>query len=88
MLSPRLRVSDAAASLAAAQRGEGITVDLSYGVAPLLSAACLAPILEAFLPHPEPVHLVYPQARIHAPKVGAFVDFAVPRLRRRLAMPG
>ncbi|HEY9028465.1 MAG TPA: LysR family transcriptional regulator, partial [Burkholderiaceae bacterium] len=32
-----------------------------------------------------PVHLVSPQGRLQVPKVRAFVDFAVPRLRPAFA---
>jgi hypothetical protein len=31
------------------------------------------------------VQIVHPQARLLAPKIRAFVDFAAPRLRRSLA---
>jgi len=30
------------------------------------------------------VHLVYPQTRLIAPKIRAFVDFAAPQLRRTI----
>jgi hypothetical protein len=32
-----------------------------------------------------PVHVVTPQGRLSAPKVRAFVDFVVPRLRAQFA---
>jgi DNA-binding transcriptional LysR family regulator len=32
-----------------------------------------------------PVSLVHPEARLTPPKVRAFLDFATPRLRQRLA---
>jgi hypothetical protein len=32
-----------------------------------------------------PVHVITPQGRLSVPKVRAFVDFAVPRLRTRFA---
>jgi DNA-binding transcriptional LysR family regulator len=84
-LSPRLTVNDAAAALAAAERGEGIAVALSYMVAPQLAEGRLSPVLERFAAAPVPVQIVYPQARLLAPKIRAFVDFAAPRLRRSLA---
>ena len=84
-LSPRLTVNDAAAALAAVERGEGIAVALSYMVAPLLAEARLSLVLERFAPAPVPVQIVYPHARLLAPKIRAFVDFAVPLLRKRLA---
>ena len=84
-LSPRLTVNDAAAALAAAERGEAIAVALSYMVAPQLAEGRLRPVLERFAAAPVPVQIVYPQARLLAPKIRAFVDFAAPRLRRSLA---
>jgi DNA-binding transcriptional LysR family regulator len=84
-LSPRLTVNDAAAALEAARRGEGIAVALSYMVAPLLAEGRLCPVLERFAPAPVPVQIVYPHARLLAPKIRAFVAFAVPWLRRHLA---
>jgi hypothetical protein len=34
---------------------------------------------------PLPVHIVAPEGRLSVPKVRAFVDFAVPRLRAQFA---
>jgi DNA-binding transcriptional LysR family regulator len=44
-------------------------------------------VLQNYAPPPVPVHLIYAQRRIIAPKVRAFVDFAAPRLRSALAEP-
>jgi DNA-binding transcriptional LysR family regulator len=84
-LAPRLAVNDAAAAIAAAERGEGITGVLSYMVAPQLAAGTLVPLLAELSPPPVPVQLVYPQSRLVAAKVRAFVDFAAPRLARAIA---
>ena len=86
-LAPRLAVNDAAAAIAAAERGEGITGALSYMVAPQLAAGTLVPVLAELAPPPVPVQLVYPQSRLVAAKVRAFVDFAAPRLARAIAPP-
>lgn len=83
-LAPRLAVNDAAAALAAAERGEGITLALCYMAAPLLHAGRLAKLLERFTLPAVPIQLVYPQARLLAPKIRAFIDFAAPRLKERL----
>lgn len=83
-LSPTLEINDAVATIAAAQAGDGITIALSYMVAEAVAAGTLVPILDAFTPSAVPVHLVYPQTTIVAPKVRAFVDFAAPRLKKRL----
>ncbi len=84
-LAPRLTVNDATAALAAAERDEGIAAALSYMVAPALVEGRLVPVLERFAPAPVPVQIVYSHARLLAPKIRAFVDFAAPWLGRRLA---
>jgi len=37
-------------------------------------------LLDDFALPPQPVHLVYPEARLVAPKVRAFIDFSGPKL--------
>jgi DNA-binding transcriptional LysR family regulator len=83
-LAPRLEMNDAAAALAAAERGDGITVALCYMAAPLLADGRLVVVLEGFTPPAVPIQLVYPQARLLASKIRAFIDFAAPRLKARL----
>jgi DNA-binding transcriptional LysR family regulator len=78
-LTVRLTVNDASAAIEAAGRGEGLTAALSYMVVPRLAAGTLVGVLGAFTPPAVPVHVVYPQSRLVAAKVRAFVDFAVPR---------
>lgn len=85
---PRLEINDAAASIAAAELGEGITVALSYMVADKVREGRLVPILDDLAPPPVPVHLIYPQSRMIAPKVSAFIDFASPYLRKTLSLLG
>ena len=80
----RLTVNDACAALAAAARGEGLAVALSYMVQQMLADGRLSSVLENFEPSPEPIHIVYPLSRPLAPKIRAFVDFATPWLHRRL----
>jgi len=83
---PRVAVNDALAAITAAERGDGITGTLSYTVAAQLTAGSLVTVLDDFSPPPVPVQLVYPQGRLVAPKVRAFVDFAAPRLARALGL--
>lgn len=85
-IAPRLTLNDAAAALAAAERGEGIVAALSYMVAPLLAEGRLSVVLNRFAPEPLPVQIVYPHARLLAPKVRAFIDHAAPALRRCRAL--
>ena len=86
-LRPRLMLNDALAAITAAERGEGIAAALSYMVAPQLAAGTLVTVLEELSPPAVPVQIVYPHSRLLAPKVRAFVDFAMPRLTRELARP-
>ncbi len=85
LAAPRLTVNDALAAIMAAERGEGITAVLSYMVAPQLAAGTLVVVLGSYAPPAIPVQLVYPQSRLLAAKVRAFVDYATPRLARVLA---
>jgi DNA-binding transcriptional LysR family regulator len=81
----RLVVSTADAAIEAAVAGVGPTRILSYQVAERVAAGTLEVLLEDFEPESWPVHLVYNgHARLPL-KLRAFLDFAGPRLRARLA---
>lgn len=84
-LSPRLELNDAAAAIAAAEGGNGITMAFSYAVSAQLRKGRLVRLLDAYAPPEVPVHFVYPQSGLVAPKVRAFADFAAPRLKEMLA---
>ncbi|MBQ5946459.1 LysR family transcriptional regulator [Massilia sp. ST3] len=75
--TPRLQVNDLDGVLNVAREGFGIARVLSYQAAPDLEAARLVRLLDGYEPEPIPVHLVFPSARQMAPRVRAFVDFAV-----------
>lgn len=81
---PRLEVNDAGAAIGAAERGDGITIALSYMIADKIRDGRLVPVLDEFAPPAVPVNIVYPQSRLISPNVRAFVDFATPRLRTTL----
>jgi DNA-binding transcriptional LysR family regulator len=81
---PRLEINDAVAAIAAAEMGDGITIALSYMIASHVREGRLVTVLDEVTPPPVPVHLVYPQNRLIASKLRAFVDFATPRLRGAL----
>jgi DNA-binding transcriptional LysR family regulator len=90
-LRPNLEINDALTAIRAAEMGHGITIALSYMVSEQVRDRKLVPVLDLFTLPPQPVHLVYPQARLVAPNIRAFVDFAAPRLKAaldRLAWPG
>ena len=84
-LQPRIETNDAHAGIKLAEQGKGITVALSYMVADAIRERKLKPVLGDYALSPVPVHLIYAQRRIVAPKVRAFIDFAAPRLRAALA---
>lgn len=83
-LKPRFEINDAAAAIAAAVVGGGITIALSYQVTNEIRNRRLVQILEPFAPSAVPVQLVFPESRLVAPKVRAFVDYAAPKLRTAL----
>ena len=84
-LQPRFEINEASAAIGAAEAGDGITIALSYMVAKQIREGRLVPVLERYALPAVPVQLVYPESRLVAPKVRAFVDFATPRLRSALA---
>lgn len=87
-IAPRLEVNDAAAAIAGAVLGEGITMAFTYMVAPLLAEGKLKLILDEFAPPPVPVQIVYQESRLMPAKLRAFIDFAAPRLSHALAEVG
>ena len=84
-LTPRFIVNSIRGAVASAVEGRGVTRMFSYHVAPEVAAAQLEIVLAGDEHPPLPVHLVSPQGRLAVPKVRAFVDFAVPRLRPAFA---
>ena len=73
-------------ALDACVKGLGCSAFLDYQVRELLGAGSLRRVLQAFEPAPIPVHIVYPHSRLLSSRVRSFVDWAVPRLRQRLAL--
>jgi DNA-binding transcriptional LysR family regulator len=84
-IRPALEVNDALTAIDAAKAGLGLTMALSYMVHDDVSEGRLAMVLADRMPPPRPVHLVHAGAWLPAPNVRAFLDFAAPRLRQRLA---
>ncbi|MDF1631280.1 LysR family transcriptional regulator [Mycoplana sp. MJR14] len=83
--SPRYVVNSVRAAAASAEEGMGVTRLYSYHVADRVRDGALRAIITEFEPPALPVHLLAPQGRTSVPKVRAFVDFAVPKLRSTLA---
>ena len=84
-LNPRLEVNDAWVGLRAAERGQGITIALSYMIVDALAAGTLVLVLDEFAPRAIPVQLVIPASRVISAKVRSFLDFAAARLGARLS---
>lgn len=81
----RLSVTTAQAAVWAARDGLGATRVLHYQCADALLDGSLQIVLDAFEIEPLPVHLLHAGGRVVPSKVRVFLDFAVPRLRKRLA---
>lgn len=82
--TPRYLVNSVRAAAASAAEGMGVTRLYSYHVAEYVRDARLRVVLPQAEPPALPVHLLTPQGRAAVPKVRAFIDFAVPRLRSEL----
>jgi DNA-binding transcriptional LysR family regulator len=80
----RLVVSNLETACDAARAGVGITVAFSYQVAGPVRSGELTPLLQDFMPPPQPVSFVYSPNRFMPVKLRAFLDFALPRLKARL----
>ncbi|RWD56435.1 MAG: LysR family transcriptional regulator [Mesorhizobium sp.] len=81
----RLQVNTAEAAIDAAIAGLGLTKVLSYQVDAAVRAGALRVVLEPFEPPPWPVNLVHTGQGLLPVKLRAFLDFAAPRLKERLA---
>lgn len=81
----RLSVTTAEAAIDAAIAGIGITRVLSYQIEEATRARQLEIVLQAFEPEPWPIHLLHVGQRLVPLKLRAFLDWATPRLRARLA---
>lgn len=80
--TPRLVVNTVRAAIASAVEGHGVTRLFSYHIADEIREGQLQILLGKDEHPPLPAHLLVPQGRLSVPKVRAFVDFAVPRLKR------
>jgi DNA-binding transcriptional LysR family regulator len=81
----RLIVNTAEAAIDAAAAGLGVTRVLAYQAASAIAVGSLTPALEEFEPAASPVSLVHGGGGLLPQKLRAFLDFAAPRLKARLA---
>lgn len=84
----RLQVNTAEAAIDAAIAGVGLTKVLSYQVDAAVRSGMLRILLREFEPEPWPVSLVHAGHGLLPVKLRAFLDFAAPRLKERLARLG
>lgn len=84
-VSSRLIVDSGEAAVVAATAGAGIARVLSYLTDALVKSSSLVLLLEEYEPSPIPVNVIYLVQR-HVPlKLRAFLDYVVPKLRKRLS---
>lgn len=81
-ISPVFRSNQFDVAIDACLDGLGCGQFLCYQVEALVNAGKLKRVLMEFEPPPLPIHVVYPHGRQVSAKVRAFIDMAVPRLRR------
>ena len=79
--SGAMSFSDAGALAAAAIAGYGLAQMRDYYTDTAIAAGELVPVLEKLKPEPDPISLVYPQARHLSPKVRVFIDFMLASFR-------
>jgi len=75
-IKPRLSVNSAAAAIAAAEHGVGITRAISYQVQESIARGSLEFVLAHIASRKMPVHLVYPANRRGSANVIAFAEIA------------
>jgi DNA-binding transcriptional LysR family regulator len=84
-VAPALATNQIDVALDACLTGLGVGQFLSYQVQAALDRGDLKRLLRDFEPAPVPIQIVYPHARLLSSNVRAFVDWAVPRLGKRIA---
>ena len=82
---PRLVVTNIEAACDAARAGIGLARAFSYYVKASIEEGTLTTVLDEFQPETLPVNFIYTAGRFMPIKLRAFLDFAAPRLKARLA---
>lgn len=83
--APRLIINSVRGGVASVVGGRGVGRFFSYQVAEQVRQGEVEIVLDGDEHAPTPVHMISPQGRLAVPKVRAFMDFAVPRLRNHFA---
>jgi DNA-binding transcriptional LysR family regulator len=84
--TPRLVVNSTYAAVASTVAGRGVARMYSYQVATEVARGELEIVLADDEDPEMPAHLICPQGRLSVPKVRAFTDFAVPRLKKQFVL--
>ena len=84
--APRLLCNSVHAVLTSVLAGRGVARVLSHHVAEHVRRGELEIVLAGCEPPPLPVQLLSPHGRLAVPRVRAFVDFALPRLKSHCAL--
>jgi DNA-binding transcriptional LysR family regulator len=84
--TPRLIVNSTYAAVASTVAGRGVARMYSYQVAAEVARGELEIVLADDEDPKMPAHLISPQGRLSVPKVRAFTDFAVPRLKKQFVL--
>ncbi len=79
-----LACNHAAATIQACTQGLGYGMFLSYQVDSFLRSKQLNIVLADYEPAPFPVHILFPQTKLIATRVRAFVDWMTVELRKTL----
>jgi len=87
-MQPRLIVNTVEAAVDSAIEGRGLARVFTYQVADEIADGRLVPVLPEADASAWPVHLITPEGRLAVPKVRAFVDFALPRLKAEFGRMG
>ena len=85
-VQPRLLLNSIEGAVFSAREDGGLVQLYSYQAAFHVADGTLEIVLDRYEIEPPPVSIVYPQSRLVPQKMRAFVDFAMPRLRERLAL--
>lgn len=75
----RLRSNNGQALKSAAVAGFGIVMQSELLLAGEVAAGRLVPLMEAYVPAPRPMHLLYPRDRQPTPKLATFIEFVLDR---------
>lgn len=84
-MKSKLQLNSVESTVDSVMQGYGIAQFYAYQAAPGIAAGILEILLEEFEAEPAPASLVLPRSYRKPQKIGAFIDFAAPKLRAILS---